>query len=90
MEWTACSVTWRNHTGKKVIVLFINEKGKLQFSRWLEAGQVMRSPARLRYSYEAHYARKDFTHGEQFRRSLPLTSFIVVPNGLWEIKPVGR
>ena len=87
MQWTACSVTWRNHTGKKVIVLFINERGKLQFSRWLEAGQVMHRSARLRYSYEAHYARKDYTHGEQFRDSLPLTSFLVTDGAVWDIRP---
>jgi hypothetical protein len=87
MKWKGCWVTWRNHTGKKVIVLFINEEGKLNFSRWLEAGQVMRRPARLQYSYEAHYARKDFTTGEQFRDSLPLTSFLVTDGAVWDIRP---
>ncbi|MDP6542462.1 MAG: NPCBM/NEW2 domain-containing protein [Phycisphaerae bacterium] len=86
-KWVRCSVTWRNHTKKKVIALFINEKGMLQFSRWLEAGQVMHRPARVGYSYEAHYARKGFTHGEQFRESLPLTSFIVTDGGVWDIRP---
>jgi len=86
-HWVRCSVTWRNHTDKKVIVLFINEEGKLNFSRWLEAGQVMHRSARLQYSYEAHYARKDFTIGEQFRDSLPLTSFLATDGAVWDIRP---
>jgi len=86
-RWVQSHVTWRNLCPREVILLFINERGKLQFSRRLKSGQVMPRPARLGYNYEAHYAREGFTNGEHYRDSLPLTSFTVTPNAVWEIKP---
>jgi len=83
-------VTWRNLTGKKLIVLWINSRGKLQFSRSLEAGQVMKRSAQIGHRYEAHYFRNKNRDGQHYIRSLPLTSFVTTPGAVWEIKRWGK
>jgi hypothetical protein len=87
LKWTACTVTWRNYTGKKVVVLYINQKGGLQGSRHLEPGQIMVRAARTGYSYEAHYRQEPWSGGEEYRLSLPLSSFIVKDGAVWDIRP---
>jgi len=87
VNWVKCTVTWRNHTDKKVIVLYINEKGRLQGSRRLAPGQTMVRSARSGYSYEAHYELDTYHGGEEYRLSLPLSSFIVKDGAVWDIRP---
>ena len=81
-----CTVTWRNHTGKLVLVLYILPTRKLQGSRWLEPGQVLVREARVGYSYEAHYGDRK-APWNAYTHSVPLSSFIVKPNAVWDIRP---
>ncbi len=87
LTWTKCTVTWRNHTGKRVLVLYINQKGRLQGSRHLAAGQTLVREARSGYSYEAHYYRDEYKNWEDYRLTLPLSSFIVKDGAVWDIRP---
>ena len=86
----ACNVTWRNLTPKEVVVLWINPQGKLNFSRHIKAGEVMKRSAQYLFRYEAHYLRKDYTSAEDYTLTLPLTSFVVAADAVWEIRPPGK
>ena len=83
-------VTWRNLCRKEVVVLYIDPLGNLKFSRYLKPGQVMKRSAQDRFSYEAHYLRKDYTRAEDYTLSLPLTTSVVAADAVWEIKPRGK
>jgi len=86
LHFRDCSVTWRNLTGKLVLVLWITQNRRLQGSRWLEPGQVLVRKARIGYSYEAHYGDRKAPYAA-YTHSVPLSSFIVKPNAVWDIKP---
>jgi len=82
-------VTWRNHCNKDVRILWIDQKGKLNFSvtLFLSAGQVLNRSAFTGVRYEAHYPHKDYTDPEDYRLSQPISTFVVTPGGIWNIKP---
>ena len=82
-------VTWRNHCNKDVRILWIDQKGKLNFSvtRFLSAGQVLNRSAFTGVRYEAHYPHKDYTEPKDFILSQPISTFVVTPGAVWEIKP---
>ena len=85
-------VTWRNLSGKDVVILWIDAEGDLQFSvtRDLKPGQELRRHAFAGVRYEAHYFRKDYAHAKDYTFSQPLTSFVVAPGAVWEIRPGQR
>ena len=85
-------VTWRNGFRKKVVILWIDSKGKLQFSntRHLEPGQERKRSAFTGVRYEAHYAHEDYANAQDYFFSQPLSSFVVTPRAVWEIKPAGK
>ena len=82
-------VTWRNRCGKDVTILWIDPLGKLQFSvtRYLRPGQELKRSAFVGVRYEAHYPRKDCANAQDYIFSQPLSSFLVAPGAIWEIKP---
>jgi len=81
-----CTVTWRNHTGKLVLVMYIKPDRSIQGSRWLEPGKVLVRKARVGYSYEAHYGDRKLPWAA-YTHSVPLSSHIAKPNAVWDIKP---
>jgi len=85
-------VTWRNGFRKKVVILWIDPKGKLQFSstRHLEPGRERKRSAYIGVRYEAHYARDDYAKAQDYFFTQPLSSFVVAEGAVWEIKPGGR
>jgi len=85
-------ITWRNHYRKKLVVLWVDSQGKLNFSinRHLEAGQELKRHAFAGVRYETHYHRKDYANATDYTFIQPLSTFVVVFNGVWEIKPGGR
>ena len=83
-------MTWRNHCGKDVVVLWSDTLGNLRFSRHLKPGQEMKLNSQIQSRFEAHFLRKDYARAEDYTLSLPLTSFVVAPDSVWEIKPGGK
>jgi hypothetical protein len=81
-------VTWRNHCTKEVRILWIDQKGELNFSitRFLSAGQELKRSAYVGIRYEAHYSRKDSTDPKDYILSQPVSTFQVTPDGVWDIK----
>jgi len=82
-------VTWRNRCAKGVTILWIDPQSRLRFSvtRYLEPGQELKRSAFVGIRYEAHYPRKDYTNAQDYIFSQPLSSFVVTPGAVWEIKP---
>ncbi|MBC8372730.1 MAG: NPCBM/NEW2 domain-containing protein [Planctomycetes bacterium] len=82
-------VTWRNGFRGKVVILWIDPKGKLQFSSTphLEPGRELRRSAYIGVRYEAHYARDDYAKARDYFFTQPLSSFAVADGAVWEIKP---
>jgi len=72
--------------------LWVDPQGNLQFSinRHLEPGQELKRRAFAGIRYETHYLRKDYAHAKDYTFCQPLSSFVVVAGGVWEIKPGGK
>ena len=85
-----CYVTWRNLTGKEVLVLYINPSGKLQGSRYLKPGQELKRKTRVGWSYEAHYLRWDHRQVSKYAPLPPLATHVVTPDAVWDIRPWGE
>ena len=83
-------VTWRNHCPKDLVILFVTEFGNVKFSRHLKAGQEMKRDSLNRHRYEAYYHRTDFTLAEQYNNSKLISSTVVAPDAVWEIKPPAK
>ena len=86
LHFRDCTVTWRNHTGKLVLVMYIKPDRSIQGSRWLEPGQILVRKARVGYSYEAHYGDRKLPWAA-YTHSVPLSSHIAKPNAVWDIRP---
>jgi len=84
-------VTWRNLTPAEVVILYIDPQGNLKFSSTcrLEPGQELKRTAYAGVRYETHYLRKDYAHAKDYTFCQPLSTFVVVSGGVWEIKHGG-
>ncbi|MDP6635307.1 MAG: NPCBM/NEW2 domain-containing protein [Phycisphaerae bacterium] len=89
-EGGRADVAWRNLTGRRIVVLYVDPRDGLRFSVFLEPGQVRKVMSNGGSRLEAHYIRKDFTRAEHYASSLPLTTCHSYPGKVWDIKPVGQ
>ena len=82
-------VTWRNRCDREVVILWVEPLGTLKFSATprLKAGRELKRNTRVGVRYEAHYLRKDYANAQDYIFSQPLSSFLVVPDAVWEIRP---
>ena len=71
--------------------MWVEPVGTLRFSATprLKAGQELKRNSRVGVRYEAHYVRKDYARAHDYIFSQPLSSFLVAPDAVWEIKHGG-
>jgi len=82
-------VRWRNQTNREVVIIWIDQNGKLAFSSTprVNPGQELRRSAYIGIRYEAHYIRPDAAKALDYLYSQPVSRFQVSDGGIWEIKP---
>jgi hypothetical protein len=82
-------VTLRNSSKREVIILWVDHEAVLKFSstKIVQPAQEIKRNSYIGVTYEAHYVRKEYVSSEDYRFSEPVSSFVVVENGVWDIKP---
>ncbi|MDP7286645.1 MAG: NPCBM/NEW2 domain-containing protein [Phycisphaerae bacterium] len=89
-EGGRADVVWRNLTGRRIVVLYVDPRDGLRFSQFLAPGQAVNVMSNGGSRLEAHYIVRDYTHPKQYAFTLPLTTCNSVPGKIWDIKPVGQ
>jgi len=83
--------TWRNHTNAPLVIIWIDQKGKLAFSSTsrLQAGQTLKRSCFFGVRYEAHYVRDNAREAKDYIYSQPVSTFQMAEGAVWEIRPDG-
>ncbi len=81
--------TWLNRTNAPLVIIWIDQKGKLSFSSTprLAPGQEFKRSCYSGVRYEAHYIRKDADKPLDYLYSQPISTFQMSEGAVWEIKP---